>query len=114
MMAKMLRKWLLIGLAIVLLVGSGAVIGCASEPDVEVTAGKYVNQDDASKYIEIKADGTFDNYNEEGILYSGKWEVKGSEIIFSVEIEQGVLRAAGTVEGNIINDNDGLVWVLEE
>ena len=113
-MSKMLRKLSLIGLVIIFLVSLGAVIGCESEADVEVTLGKYVNQDDASKYIELKADGTFDQYAEEGMLYSGEWEIKGSTIIFSVEVQGVVLEGGGTVEGNVINDNDGLVWKLEE
>ncbi len=112
MMAKILRKWLLIGLAIVLLAGFGAVIGCAS--NVEVAAGKYVNQDDSSEYVEIKADGTY-LLKMNGGEFMGEWEVKGNEIRFYREDELGMVRkAAGTVEGNIIHDYDGIVWVLEE
>lgn len=115
-----MKRIAVICLAMVLLVSFGVVIGC-DESNVEVTAGKYVNQDDAREYVEIKADGTCYSRNFkviEGQEYMGEltgtWKVKGNRIIYYFEDESGNSQAAGgTVEGNIISDPDGNVWVLE-
>ena len=110
-MAMILRKWLLISSAILLLVGLGVVIGCSS--NVEVTIGKYVRQDDENDYVEIKADGTYFLHNNEEDI-TGEWEVRGNDIIFKLEILPGTYaKFAGTVIDDEIHDEDGIVWVLE-
>jgi len=110
----MLRKWLLIGLVVTLLVSFVAVTSCGeSESDVEVTAGKYVNQDGSGNYMKIKADGTFYSYKD-GMIAVGEWDVDGNVIIFYKKDESGNMVSAGgaVVEDNIIKDPDGadLVW----
>ena len=101
----MLRNWLLVGLVVVLLVSLGATIGCVSNSGI---AGTYVNQDDDSEYLELKADGTYD-LREGGADFTGEWEVEGDEI----EITWMGFVATGTIEDNKITDQDGKVWVKE-
>lgn len=87
------------------------LIGCAcSGTAVCSVCGIYVNQENPSDFLELKADGTF--YNEEGgIGFSGTWEIEGDTITLSLEGLPFATRV--TVQGNTIIDPDGEVWVKQ-
>jgi hypothetical protein len=95
-----MKKFLLIGLAIMLLVS----VGCGKT----VIAGSYVDQY-GYQYLDLKPDGTF--YLTTSVLkmlgqgISGKWEVKGNEVRLSADIA-GIMRVPLSLQirGNKLYD----------
>jgi hypothetical protein len=73
--------------------------------------GTYVNEDDSSEYLELKEGGDF-FVKEEGIGFSGEWEIEDSTITFHMG-ETG-LAARATLDNGRILDEDGKVWVKGE
>lgn len=100
----MVRKCLLIGLAVMLLVTLGGAISCGTIG----VSGTYVNEDNPDEYLELNEDGTF-YLKEYGISVTGEWEVKGDELRLSW---MGFV-VTGQIKGNKIYDQDGKVWVKE-
>ena len=98
----MLRRCLLLGLALILLVSVGGVISCGNVG----ICGTYVNQDNPSEYLELDEDGTF-YLREYGTSFAGEWEVKDDELRLSW---RGMVVTA-QITGNKLFDNEGKVWV---
>jgi len=55
------------------------IIGCGKSS----FAGKYVNQDNPSDYLELRPDGIYYSYTGYSGGYNGEWEVKGNELRLS-------------------------------
>lgn len=99
-----MKKWLLIGLAVILLVSLGGVVSCGTG-DI---SGTYVNEDNPSEYLELNEDGTF-YLKEMGVGFDGEWEAEGNELRLHL---MGMV-ATAEIKGNEIYDEDGKVWVKQ-
>jgi len=100
-----MKKGLLVGLAVVLLVSLGGLIGCGGGG----IAGIYVSPHNPNDYLELLPDGTF--YLQEGwSRESGEWEVRGDELTLSFSSEIFVVR----IQGNNIITPDGEVWAKQK
>ncbi|MDO9333388.1 MAG: DUF5050 domain-containing protein [Dehalococcoidales bacterium] len=100
----MVRKCLLVGLAIILLVTLLGTVGCGKAS----ISGSYVNQDDPDEYLELNDDGTF-YLKEMGVGFDGEWEAEGKELRLHL---MGMVTTA-QIKGNKILDEDGKVWVKQ-
>jgi len=77
---KGMKKGLLVGLAVVLLVSLGGLIGCGGGGVV----GTYVPQDGSGGCLKIYPDHTYAIYTAEGEKdEGGTWEVTDSTILFN-------------------------------
>jgi len=109
----------------VVLIFLGMIVGCEQkgsngEKNKEVSKsekgvlGKYVNQDDPRKYVELKSDYTV--YIKEkfpwGDYYEmkGKWET-GSDEVLLIGPLGGVNRCK--IKGNTLIDEDGKIWTKQ-
>lgn len=101
----MVSMFLLVVLCGIFLLGSA----CFGNATCGV-CGTYVNQNNPSEYLELKADDTF--YLEEyGMAVHGTWEIEGDTITLKLE---GIPTATkGTIHGNTIIDGEGKVWVKQ-
>ncbi len=99
-----MKKCLLSGLVIMLLLSLGGVVGCGTGG----IPGTYVNQDNPSEYLELDEDGTF-YLKEMGLGVSGEWEVKGSEL----RLQWMGMVFTAEIKGNKLYDQDGKVWVKQ-
>lgn len=100
----MVKKCLLVGLAIMLVVSLGGVISCGTGS----ICGTYVNQDNPEEYLELDEDGTF-YLKEYGMSLTGEWEIRGDELRLSW---MGMV-VTGQIKGNRLIDNEGKVWVKQ-
>ena len=98
----MIKKCLLVGLAVMLVVSLGGAISCGKVG----ICGTYVNQDNPSEYLELDEDGRF-YLKEYGMSVSGEWEVKGDELRLSW---MGMVFTA-QIKGNKLIDNEGKIRV---
>lgn len=119
-----MKRYLAIGLAVILLLSLGTVIlSCA--PGKASVAGTYVCQHYPDDYLELHEDGTF--YLEQTEMYAlqeineevtGEWEAEENQLrLYAKSCRfDGVetpMRSVFTLEikGNKIYDEDGRVWV---
>ena len=101
----MVRKCLLIGLALMLLVALGGTFGCGTGS----ISGTYVNEDNSEEYLELNGDGTL-YLKEYGVGLTGNWKIEGDVITLSFPSMMGIA-AKAEIKGNKIYDEDGKVWV---
>lgn len=119
-----MKRYLAIGLAVVLLVSLGAaVVSCT--PGKASVAGTYFRQYYPDDYLELHKDGTF--YVKQTEVYvlqevsedvTGEWEAEGNQLrlyakscrLDGVEIPMRKVFTA-QIKGNKIIDEDGEVWV---
>lgn len=71
----MVRKCLLIGLAIILTVGALGSTSCSCEKDG--VSGKYFHEDDPESYLELYSDGTFYLYYDAGLDFGTRTGIRG-------------------------------------
>ncbi|GAH73580.1 unnamed protein product [marine sediment metagenome] len=91
----MFKKYFLILLNFIILVSIVFTVGCGKSS----FAGKYVNQDNPSDYLELKPDGMYYSYTSYSGGYNGEWEVKGNELRLSW---MGSVLVIGEIKGNKI------------
>ncbi len=116
----MLKRCLLIGLAIIIATGAVAFVGCGGKPGVTGISGKYLHEDDPESYLELKSDGTFyANYDvgllQDGYRYgirssvSGTYKVEDDTIILSTAL--GAVKF--WIKDNALWDEQDKKWVKE-
>lgn len=75
-------------------------------------AGKYVNVDDSTEYLELHDDGTY-YLLEFATEFTGTWQVEGETLTLTFDDMPANITAKGTINGNTIVDQDGKTWVKE-
>ena len=71
--------------------------------------GKYISEDNPDDYMELKSNGTFYS-EEEGIGFSGSYDVNGNELTLSLAIG---FATKVRIEGDVIIDEDRERWVRQ-
>lgn len=100
---------LIVWMAVLAVATLSCASGGAAARDAGGVAGKYVSEKDASKYIELKSDGTFIALDG-SMSVEGKYEVEGSRITFTTDTGYA---SRGRIEANIIARDDDR-WKKQE
>lgn len=116
----MVKRCLLMGLALMLLVSFGGVLGltsCSCEKDG--VSGKYFHEDDPESYLELYSDGTFYLYYDAGLDFGtrtgirggldGTYRVKDDTIILSSSLGASKL----LIGDKQLRDEQGKRWLKE-
>jgi len=112
-----MKKWLLIGMTLVIVL-SGVLVGCG-EGESRIS-GKYVHEDDPESYLELYNDGTFYLYYDPGLDLgthtgfrgglSGEYKVQNDTVIISSEL--GAARL--WINDDILWDEQDNRWIKED
>jgi hypothetical protein len=101
------RKKVLALITLIVLVLAIAVLmqGCARVKQASA-AGKYVQENNANNYLELKADGSvFCQQGSMGLI--GKYEIEGDQM--TIKWDTGMADRA-TIAGNTVTESDGAKW----
>ena len=112
-----MKKGLLVGLAVVLLVSLGGLIGCGGGG----IAGTYVLQPPppGSSYVptdyelQLHSDGHFDLIYEGQREFWGRWEVEGNKVICDPEHVVSGETFNFEIRGDQLIDSDGGLWAKQ-
>jgi len=117
----MVKKGLLV--LTVVMFSVGFLIGCMSatekgggqvaNSEVSSYAGTYVNQNDPTSFLKLKADGSYYCIGEGPYLAdAAEWDVEGNKLVLFWKHlpPDGEAVVAGKIQGNEIIDSYG-VWV---
>jgi len=75
-----MKKWIIMGILGVLVIGIVFMSGCTTSPADKRMTGKYVYEKDPAQYIELNGDGTFYRLGTNGIGASGTYKIVNNTI----------------------------------
>lgn len=105
-MIEMQKKAIAMATLITLILGVAVLLQSCSRLKQTSAAGKYVQEDNADNYLELKADGSV-FVQQDSMGATGKYEIEGDQI--TIKWDTGMADRA-TIAGNTVTESNGTKW----